>query len=279
MKARYLLLVGLFCTCAQAGAESGEDQASAQKAQNARAAMRLDSPAGGWNVFGMVDHGGDMVAAYPTPPVDRGRQKNRTLIQGSLADTGQARAAPKLIVNGNAMPLYANPDGTFARPYAFGKGSNSIEIRSADGKARKRVQFYEANAQRVQARIRIICTWDDNHAEVDMHVITPDGQHAFWARPVLGNGGGLDVDSVDGAGPEIFSMTAPMHGIYHVYVNYWGNFNAAGYNFNEENREKDIITTQMMLIFNENTPQEKRETLIVPLRRIGDLTLVKSFLL
>lgn len=240
-------------------------------------ALRLDSPSGGWNVFGLVDRAGEFSAAYPTPPVDRGRQKNRTLIQGRLAAGAPGGAVPKLIVNGNAMPLYGNPDGSFARPYVFGRGSNSIEVRSGDGKVRKRLQFYEGSATRVQPRIRIICAWDDDKAEVDMHVITPDGQHAYWAHPVLGNGGGFDVDSVDGAGPEMFSMTAPMHGAYHVYVNYWGNFNAAGYNFDAGAHQQHIITTQITLVFEENTPHEKRETVIVPLRRIGDLTLVKSF--
>ncbi|HEU0186422.1 MAG TPA: DUF2135 domain-containing protein, partial [Gallionellaceae bacterium] len=66
-------------------------------------------------------------------------------------------------------------------------------------------------------------------------------------------------------------------GMYHVYVNYWGNFNTAGYNFDETQHERIIISTQITLLFDENTPHEKRETLIVPLRRIGDLTLVKSF--
>lgn len=246
-------------------------------ADDARGPLQIDSPAGGWNVFGLVDHSSEMAAAYPTPPVDRGRQKNRTLIRGRLAQDGKGGAVAKLIVNGNAMPLYGNPDGSFARPYVFGKGSNSVEVRSADGKVRKRLQFYEGNPLKVQPRIRIICSWDDDKAEVDMHIITPDGQHAFWAQPVLSNGGGLDVDSVDGAGPEMFSMTAPMHGQYHVYVNYWGNFNAAGYNFDAAQHKRTIITTQITLVFDDNSPNEKRETIIVPLRRIGDLTLVKSF--
>ena len=268
MKARALIIATLLAVCSSAYAED---------APGPRGTMRLDSPAGGWNVFGLVDKGGEKAAAYPTPPVDRGRQKNRTLIQGRVTQGNQPGNVAKLIVNGNAMLLYGNPDGSFARPYAFGKGSNSVEIRSADGKERKRVQFYEGSTTRVQSRIRIICSWDDRHAEVDMHIITPDGQHAFWAQPVLNNGGGLDVDSVDGAGPEMFSMTAPLHGQYHVYINYWGNFNAAGYNFDSAQHEKVIISTQITLIFDENTPHEKRETIIAPLRRIGDLTLVKSF--
>ncbi len=252
--------------------------ANAQEADNSlQKGLRIDAPVNGWNVFGLVDHSGEMAAAYPTPPVDRGRQKNRTLIQGRLPQEEQGQGRPKLIVNGNAVLLYGNPDGSFVRPYAFGKGSNSVEVRSADGKVRKRVQFYEGSQLRIQPRIRIICSWDDGRAEVDMHVVTPDGQHAFWAHPVLNNGGGFDVDSVDGAGPEMFSMTAPMHGLYHVYVNYWGNFNAAGYNFDTEQHEQIVISTQITLVFDENTPHEKRETVMVPLRRIGDLTLVKSF--
>lgn len=35
--------------------------------------MQPDSPAGGWNVSGMVDRSSELAAAYPTPPVDRGR--------------------------------------------------------------------------------------------------------------------------------------------------------------------------------------------------------------
>ena len=61
-------------------------------------------------------------------------------------------------------------------------------------------------------------TWDDPKAEVDLHVISPDGGHAFFASPLLPEGGGLDVDSVDGAGPEIFSSAAPRPGVWLFYV-------------------------------------------------------------
>jgi uncharacterized protein YfaP (DUF2135 family) len=138
------------------------------------------------------------------------------------------------------------------------------------------VQFYEAYANKTPARIRIILGWDDGKAEVDLHIITPDGQHAFWAQPILSTGGGLDVDSVDGGGPEIFSVTAPLRGAYLIYVNYWGNFDAAGYNFEERRRERQLITATVAVITNENTVHEKRETHAVPLRKIGDLILVRA---
>ena len=142
----------------------------------------------------------------------------------------------------------------------------------------KRVQFYEANANKAAAQLRIICSWDAPEAEIDLHVLTPDGQHAFWASPVLDGGGGLDVDSVDGPGPEMFSSNAPLHGAYHIYINYWGNLGAGGYNFDPSALEKPVITTRITLIFYENTAKEKRESFVIPLRKIGDLNRVKSFM-
>jgi uncharacterized protein YfaP (DUF2135 family) len=157
------------------------------------------------------------------------------------------RPPHSLAVNGNPLNLYTDDQGRFARPYAFGAGSNSVEVISAEGQSLKRVQFYEANNLRTPARIRLVLGWDDPKAELDLHIVTPDGQHAFWARPALNNGGGLDPDGVDGPGPEMFTMTAP------------------------------LITSQITLVLNENTVDEKRETFIVPLRAIGDLLLVKTF--
>jgi uncharacterized protein YfaP (DUF2135 family) len=238
-------------------------------------AIQLDSPVGGWRDSSQDESLSEVTAAYPKPPVDRGGQRQRTLIRGRIEKEGTDRTPYRFVVNGNPMPLYTDDQGRFIKPWAFGPGSNSVEIVSPDGRQRKRVQFYESSANRTQARIRILLGWDDGKAEVDLHVITPDGQHAFWAEPVLKNGGGLDVDSVDGGGPEIFSLAAPLRGPYLIYVNYWGNFDAAGYNFDESRRERPLITTMVTIITNENTVHEKRETCIAPLRKIGDLTLVK----
>ncbi len=247
----------------------------------------LHGPRGGWRAGPLADQEDEQGAqTYPYNLIDRGTQKHRTLIKGQLQGLqntpttpdgqGQPRRVPyKLIVNGNPMPLYTGEDGRFVRPYAFGPGSNSIEIKGPPGSAGKRVQFH-LRANQPTAAMRAILSWDDPQAEVDLHVVTPDGQHAFWANPVLQGGGGLDVDSVDGAGPEMFSITAPRPGAYHFYVNYWGNFGASGYHFDERTRIKPVITVRMTLVSHENTPREKRETFVVPLRKIGDLIWVHA---
>lgn len=236
----------------------------------------LERPVGGWNHSGLVDGAREERAAYPSPPIDRGAQRGRALIEGALRDAGRLRQPPTLVVNGNPMPLYAGKDGRFARPWAFGAGSNGVEVRLPEGGARKRVQFYEANAGRPQAQLRFVLTWDDPQAEVDLHVVTPEGEHAYWARPVLPSGGGFDVDSVDGAGPEIFSVAAPARGAWQVFVNYWGNFGASGYHFDESTRRRDVITARITMVAHENTLRERRESFVVPLRKIGDLSLVRT---
>lgn len=265
---RYLhlfIMAGAMCSLQMAVAAQPSDKA-----------ITLESPQGGWNFSGMTDHAGDARVAYPTPPIDRGAQRNRTLIKGRIAAASKNRT-PKLVVNGNAMGLNSDAEGRYERHYAFGGGSNSIELKSAAGTSVKRVQFYEANPNQLLPKLRIICSWDAPEAEVDMHVLTPDGQHITYFMPVLKTGGGLDVDSVDGPGPEMFSTSTPVHGVYNVYINYWGNLSEAGYNFDQSQLVKPIITTRITLVFNENTPNEKRESFVVPLRKIGELNFIKSF--
>jgi uncharacterized protein YfaP (DUF2135 family) len=76
--------------------------------------------------------------------------------------------------------------------------------------------------------------------------------------------------------PKSFPPPRRSRGTYLVYVNYWGNFNAAGYNFDADAHDKPLITTRVTIVSNENTPDERQETLVVPLRRVGDLTFVRA---
>ncbi|MES2943654.1 MAG: hypothetical protein V4772_12375, partial [Pseudomonadota bacterium] len=143
--------------------------------------VELKNPVGGWHASSMDAEGDKAAVAYPYNLIDRGAQKYRTLIQGRLrtlradgsarpqADASLSGTSAKdtksehtLVVNGNPMPLYTGADGEFIRPYAFGSGSNSVEIRGGQGQPARRVQFYETPAGRPQAALRVIAAWDDN---------------------------------------------------------------------------------------------------------------------
>jgi uncharacterized protein YfaP (DUF2135 family) len=234
--------------------------------------IHLDAPLNGW-----LDSAGDSArytqeVHYPavavnTPP----DQPASALIAGRIkasAKTKPDASVGALIVNGVPMPQRIEADGQFSRPFIFSAGSNGVELRSADG-ARKRVQFYDTYAGKTRPRLRIVLAWDTDGTDIDLHVISPDGQHTYYGERVAPNGGALDVDVTTGYGPEIYATAAPLPGLYLVYVNYYGSGNDGS----------DMTVAQITLITDEGTPGEKSETTRVPLRKAGELTLVKQFVI
>ncbi|MCE3602118.1 DUF2135 domain-containing protein [Massilia sp. P8910] len=235
----------------------------------ALAQVKIDSPNSGWRNSKGAKEAYTQDVNYPAASVSvQAGQSPTAEIRGRIAGKVKGKDKPAiLVVNGVAMPMAVQEDGSFARPYAFGRGSNSVEVRSPDGKARSRSQFLDSYAGKTQSRLRVVLSWDSDGTDVDLHVVAPDGGHSWYGNRVMPNGGALDVDVTTGYGPEIFSSAAPPKGNYHVYVNYYG----AG-------QETGILTVaQVAIITNENSPNERQEVVRVPLRAPGELTLVKSF--
>ncbi len=230
------------------------------------AGVEIDLPNGGWRYQEKNVAGFSQEVHYPASNVNTLGHLNTALIKGRIANHSKRGKPARLIVNGVAMPLLHDENGEFARPYSFGRGSNSIEVRSSDG-SRKQVQFYEARGDKLQSKMRVVLSWNTPDNDLDLHVISPDGQHVYYGARNADNGGALDVDVTTGYGPEIYASPSPVRGLYHVFVNYYG----AGEN-------KDLITlAQVAIVTNENTPAEKQQVFTIPMRRAGELTLVKSF--
>jgi uncharacterized protein YfaP (DUF2135 family) len=230
------------------------------------AQVSIDAPRGGWRNSAGEAAGFRQEVHYPAASVNAAGQSEQALIKGHIA--GAAKGKPgTLVVNGVAMPLSVDESGHFERPYTFGAGTNSIEVRSADGKARSRVQFYDAYAAKPQARLRVVLSWDTDGTDLDLHVVSPDGQHVFYGNRASANGGALDVDVTTGYGPEIYASPSPANGVYHVYVNYYGS--GPG--------RQDVTTAQVAIISQEGTLSERRQIFQVPMRKAGELTLIKSF--
>ncbi|SEO63009.1 Uncharacterized conserved protein YfaP, DUF2135 family [Duganella sp. CF517] len=233
----------------------------------AQAQVTIDAPKGGWRNSAGAREEYTQTVNYPASSVSLQPGQGETAqIRGRIAGAGKGKPAT-LVVNGAAMPLEVAEDGTFGRPYGFGSGANSVEVRSPDGKSRARTQFVDNNPGKTQARLRVVLSWDSAGTDLDLHVVTPDGGHAWYGNRVLKDGGALDVDVTTGYGPEIFSSAAPPKGNYHVYVNYYGSGSDAS----------ALTVARVTLITNEGTPREKQQSFQVPMRAPGELTLVKSF--
>ena len=141
----------------------------------------------------------------------------------------------------------------------------------------RRVQFYHGGGGgEVPAKLRVLLSWDSDNTDLDLHLVTPDGDHVWYGNRSLANGATLDVDVTTGYGPEIIATPTPQKGPYLVYVNYFGG----GYGSSEDGAEQaaqDLTTARITLVTEEGTPNEKQETFLVPMRKPGELTLVKRF--
>ncbi|TRX01283.1 YfaP family protein [Candidatus Methylobacter oryzae] len=239
----------------------------------AESAVSIDVPKGGWNAPGDKKNSFTQQVTYPaasvnTPP----GQAETALIRGRIAAHAKSGGQPAtLVVNGVAMPLRIEQDGSFERPYSFSPGSNSVEVRDPDSLDVSRVQFLHNGKEQAAAGLRVVLSWDSDNTDLDLHVIAPDGGHGWYGNRVLENGGALDVDVTTGYGPEIFAMPAPLKGRYLVYVNYYGG------GYSDDDPAQELTTARVTVITQEGTVNEKQESITVPLREPGELTLIRSF--
>lgn len=233
----------------------------------------MDTPIAGWHETSGEGATYSQRVNYPASSVNTpANQSAKALIRGQIKGLPKRDSTAKqepgtLIVNGVSMPLKIENTGDFERPYTLPQGSNSVEVRSSDRSAAYRTQFYaKRGSGAIPTRLRIVLSWDTDNTDLDLHVVTPDGHHAWYGGRQLQNGGALDGDVTTGYGPEIFSSPAPENGQYLVYVNYFGG------------RGEDILTTaKITIVTEEGTSNEKQETIIVPMRNPGELKLVKQF--
>jgi len=248
-------------------------------------AIKLETPIGGWRsgAPGGEDESFSQTVNYPASSVDTPPgQANTARISGQIKGTPKNNEPGQLIVNGVSLPLKLDEEGRFDRPFSFPNGSNSVEVRSADGQQRHRTQFLNTSGGATPAKLRVLLTWDSDGTDLDLHLVTPDGAHIWYGDRAAANGAALDVDVTTGYGPEIFAMPAPIKGQYLVYVNYYGG----GYRGDEDEEgdgepveqvQQALTTAKVTVITEEGTPSEKMETFVVPMRAVGELTLVKSF--
>ena len=241
--------------------------------------VKLDTPVGGWRSGAPEGEGESFrqTVNYPASSVNTPvGQANTARISGEIKSAPKGNEPGRLIVNGVSMPLKIDDSGRFDRPFSFPNGSNSVEVRSPDGQQRHRTQFLNTSGGATPAKLRVLLAWDSDGTDLDLHLVTPDGAHIWYGNRSAANGAALDVDVTTGYGPEIFAMPAPIKGQYLVYVNYYGG----GYRGDDEGGDEAVqplTTAQVTVITEEGTPSEKMETFLIPMRAVGELTLVKSF--
>ena len=71
--------------------------------------------------------------------------------------------------------------------------------------------------------LRIILSWDADNTDIDIHVLEPNGEEAFYQNRRTASGGFVSQDITTGYGPEEYLQIKGQNGIYKVLTHYYGS--------------------------------------------------------
>lgn len=71
--------------------------------------------------------------------------------------------------------------------------------------------------------IRIALSWDADNTDVDLHVVEPSGEEAYFGHQRTRAGGLVTRDVVDGYGPEAYFLKDAAKGTYEVFAHYYAS--------------------------------------------------------
>lgn len=121
--------------------------------------VEIDAPLSGWHPAEGEDASFSQSINYPASSVNMADDQNISAqIRGKIKNYAAAGKVQqgRLVVNGASMPQRIESDGSFARPYIFTEGSNSVQVISPDGQSRQKCSFTQ---RRVQERFVHVYGW------------------------------------------------------------------------------------------------------------------------
>ena len=111
-------------------------------------------------------------------------------------------------------------------------------------------------------------SWDADNTDIDLWVIDPNGERAFYGRRLTYQGGRMSNDFTGGYGPEEFSLRTAKPGTYTVRAQFYGH-----------NQQIVAPATTLMLTFSTGfgTPGQRDEEVILRLGGRGQEVTVGTF--
>jgi hypothetical protein len=73
----------------------------------------------------------------------------------------------------------------------------------------------------VEADLRVVMSWDDEFADIDLHVVEPSGEKVYYNSSVSQSGGFLSDDCMDGLGPESYTIVSAPPGSYRILTDFF----------------------------------------------------------
>ncbi|NCB39946.1 MAG: DUF2135 domain-containing protein [Erysipelotrichia bacterium] len=111
----------------------------------------------------------------------------------------------------------------------------------------------------IDVDLRIVMTWDADQTDMDLWVIEPSGEKAYYSNPRTGQGGLVSRDFTGGYGPEEYLIRKARTGMYEVQTNFYGS---------RSQKIAGAVTLQVDIFTNFGRADEKRRS--VTLRLTGN---------
>ena len=75
--------------------------------------------------------------------------------------------------------------------------------------------------------LRIVMSWDVDETDIDLHVLEPGGEEAYYSHRRTSSGGFVSEDVTTGYGPEEYLRKTSEKGVYKVMANYFASHQQA----------------------------------------------------
>jgi hypothetical protein len=108
----------------------------------------------------------------------------------------------------------------------------------------------------IDVDLRIVMTWDADLTDMDLWVMEPSGEKAFYSYPRTQIGGLVSRDFTQGYGPEEYMIKRARHGMYEVKTNFYGS---------RSQKVAGAVTLQVDLFTNYGRENEKRRSVTLRL--------------
>jgi Ca-activated chloride channel homolog len=119
--------------------------------------------------------------------------------------------------------------------------------------------------KKLKMDIRIVMTWDADLTDMDLHVIEPSGEEAYYSHNRTEIGGMVTRDFTQGYGPEVYAIRRAMRGKYQIRTKYFGSSAA---------KLTGAVTLQVDVYTNYGRSNQRRRSLTLRLTKSKENFLV-----
>jgi Ca-activated chloride channel homolog len=116
--------------------------------------------------------------------------------------------------------------------------------------------------------LRAVLAWDADNTDIDLWVIDPNGERAFYGHRLTRQGGQMSADFTGGYGPEEFSLRAAKPGTYTVKAQFYGH---------QQQIVAPATTLMLRLSSGFGTAAQKDEDVVLRLAGSGEEVTVGTF--